>query len=42
MAGFRKRSKAWEKQVKRLVKQQREQGKDALQNPLGGLSGSGP
>jgi hypothetical protein len=42
MAGFRKRSKAWEKQVRRLVKQQREQGKDALQNPLGGLSGSGP
>lgn len=40
-AEYRKRGKAWDKQRQKLVKIQREQGKEELQNPFGGLSGGG-
>ena len=40
LATYRKRGKEWEKQRKEIAKQQRKSGKEALQNPLGGLSGS--
>jgi hypothetical protein len=41
LAEYRKRGKEWEKQKAELAKQQQKRGKEALQNPLGGLSGSG-
>ena len=40
MAGFRKRAQSWQKQRKKLAKQASKQGKEKLENPLGGLSGS--
>lgn len=40
-AEYRKRAKAWDKQRQRYVKLQRKQGKEELQNPLGGFSGGG-
>ena len=40
MAGYRKRAKSWQKQRKKLAKQASKQGKEKLENPLGGLSGS--
>lgn len=41
MAEYRARGKAFEAQKKEVAKQERGQGKEALENPLGGLSGSG-
>jgi hypothetical protein len=38
MATFRKRTKKWAKQVASLKKAQQGQGKEAIENPLGGLS----
>lgn len=40
MAQYRKRTKAWAKQVARLKKANKGRGKEALENPLGGLSGT--
>jgi hypothetical protein len=40
MAEYRKRGKAFEKQKQLVAKQEKEQGKEALKNPFGGLSGS--
>jgi hypothetical protein len=40
MAEFRQRGKAFQKQKQELVKQEGSQRKEALENPLGGLSGS--
>lgn len=40
MAEYRKRGKALEAQKKEIAKQEKAQGKERLQNPLGGLSGS--
>ncbi|HEY7257256.1 MAG TPA: hypothetical protein VH476_11315 [Solirubrobacterales bacterium] len=39
MASFRKRAEGWQKQRKKLAKQASKQGKEKLENPLGGLSG---
>lgn len=39
MAEYRKRGKAFETQKKLVAKQEKEQGKEALKNPFGGLSG---
>lgn len=41
MASFRKRTKAYAKQVARLKKAQKGQGKEAIENPLGGFSPGG-
>lgn len=41
LAEFRQRGKSWETQKKQLAKTEKEQGKEALQNPLGGLGGGG-
>ena len=41
MAGYRKRAKSWQKERKKLAKQQAKTGKEQLENPLGGLSGGG-
>ncbi len=41
LAEYRKRGKAFAAQKKEFAKTEREQGKEALQNPLGGLGGSG-
>jgi len=41
MKEFRQRGKALEAQKKEIAKQEREQGKERLQNPLGGLGGGG-
>ncbi|HEU4736279.1 MAG TPA: hypothetical protein VFS48_04530 [Solirubrobacterales bacterium] len=38
---YRKRAKAWDKQRQELAKQISKEGKESLQNPLGGLSGGG-
>jgi hypothetical protein len=38
MATYRKRTKQWAKQVEQLKKAQKDQGKEALENPLGELS----
>ncbi len=40
LAAYRKRGKKWEEQRKAILAQERKSGKEALQNPLGGLSGS--
>jgi hypothetical protein len=40
LESYRKNAKAWQKQKKEFAKAEREQGKEALQNPLGGLGGS--
>jgi hypothetical protein len=40
MAEYRKRGKAFETQKKEIAKQEKAQGKERLQNPLGGLSGT--
>ena len=40
MAEFRKRGKAFQKQKQEVAKQEGSQRKEALENPLGGLSGS--
>lgn len=40
MAEYRKRGKAFEKQKQLVAKQEKKQGKEALKNPFGGLSGS--
>ena len=40
MVEYRKRGKEFEKQKQLLAKQEKSQGKEALKNPLGGLSGS--
>jgi hypothetical protein len=40
LAAYRKRGKKWEKQRKEIAKQERKTGKEKLENPLGGLSGS--
>jgi hypothetical protein len=40
LAAYRKRGKQWEKQRKKYAKQAAKTGKEKLQNPLGGLSGS--
>jgi len=40
LAEFRQRGKAWEAQKKEAAKTEKEQGKEALQNPLGGLGSS--
>jgi hypothetical protein len=37
---FRRRGKQWANEKKRVAKLEREQGKEALQNPFGGLGGS--
>jgi hypothetical protein len=42
MASYRKRAQSWQKQRKKLAKQASKQGKEKLENPLGGLSGSTP
>jgi hypothetical protein len=42
LASIRKRAKAWDKQRQKAAKQQAKQGKEQLENPLGGLSGSSP
>lgn len=42
MAQYRKRTKAWAKQVEQLKKANKGKGKEALENPLGGLSGGTP
>ncbi len=36
---YRKRGKEWQKQKKSAEKAEKEQGKEALQNPFGGLGG---
>jgi hypothetical protein len=41
MAEYRKRGKAFEAQKKEVAKEEKKQGKERLQNPLGGLSGGG-
>ncbi len=41
LAEFRQRGKAFEKQKKEVAKVEKSQGKEALQNPFGGLGGSG-
>jgi hypothetical protein len=41
LADYRKRAEAWDKQRQELSKQIQKQGKEELQNPLGGLSGGG-
>jgi hypothetical protein len=40
LAESRKRGKQWQAEKKRFAKTEREQGKEALQNPFGGLAGS--
>ncbi len=40
MAEFRQRGKAFQKQKQEIAKQEGTQRKEALENPLGGLSGS--
>jgi hypothetical protein len=40
LAQYRKRGKQWEKSRKAFAKQEAKQGKEALQNPLGGFSGA--
>jgi hypothetical protein len=40
MTEFRKRGKALEAQKKQVAKEEKKQGKERLENPLGGLSGS--
>ncbi len=40
LAEYRKRGKQWETEKKRAAKAEKEQGKEALQNPFGGLRGS--
>jgi hypothetical protein len=40
MAEYRQRGKAFEKQKKEIAKQEKAQGKERLENPFGGLSGS--
>jgi hypothetical protein len=40
MASYRKRAKGWQKQRKKLAKEASKTGKEKLENPLGGLSGS--
>lgn len=40
MAEYRKNGKAWQSQKKSFAKTEKEQGKEALENPLGGLGGS--
>ncbi len=40
LVSYRKRGKQFEKQKRQLVKEQKKKGKEALSNPLGGLSGS--
>ena len=42
MAGYRKHAQEWQKQRKKLAKQASKQGKEKLENPLGGLSGTTP
>jgi hypothetical protein len=42
MAGYRKHAEEWQKQRKKLAKQASKQGKEKLENPLGGLSGTTP
>jgi tetratricopeptide (TPR) repeat protein len=42
MASYRKRAQGWQKQRKKLAKEAAKQGKEKLENPLGGLSGSTP
>jgi hypothetical protein len=39
MAQYRKRGEAWRKQAEKFAKLERKQGKEQLENPLGGLSG---
>jgi hypothetical protein len=41
LTSYRKRAKKFQKQQKQLAKAQKGQGKQELQNPLGGLSGGG-
>jgi hypothetical protein len=41
MKEYRKRGKAFEAQKKQIVKQEKAQGKERLENPLGGLGGAG-
>jgi hypothetical protein len=41
LAQYRKRGKEWAEQADKVAKIQRKQGKEELQNPLGGLSGGG-
>lgn len=40
LAEYRQRGKSYEQQKQEVAKLEKEQGKEALQNPLGGLSGS--
>jgi hypothetical protein len=40
LESYRKNAKEWQKQKKEFAKTEREQGKEALQNPFGGLGGS--
>jgi hypothetical protein len=40
LAAYRKRGKQWQKQLNKYKKQAAKTGKEKLQNPLGGLSGS--
>ncbi len=40
MAGYRKRAQSWQKQRRKLAKQASKQGKEKIENPFGGLSGS--
>jgi hypothetical protein len=40
LAAYRQRGKQWEKQLKKYAKQAAKTGKEKLENPLGGLSGS--
>ena len=41
MQEYRKRGKAFEAQKKEIAKQEKEQGKERLENPFGGLGGAG-
>lgn len=40
MARYRKAGKAWRKRAQKFAKQERERGKEQLESPLGGLSGT--
>jgi hypothetical protein len=40
LAEYRQRGKSWESEKKRVAKVEKEQGKESLQNPFGGLGGS--
>jgi hypothetical protein len=40
MAQYRKRAEAWRKRAEKFAKVEQKRGKEQLENPLGGLSGT--